>query len=157
MSEEVAIPTGSEGVTGFWGESAAMVPHDNTFEWPEHLEAEVREAWREAEAGHNVRYTNFWSDEARLSMKHVTEIVAHDVRSNRGTWQPGERIGTEVDLRLLVKVGEWHYAFIAAENDNTGWGCHGDHARIRYGTYEEVTQFGMGDEDRRRLGIELTR
>jgi len=137
---------------------------NDIMEWswvPSGLLEDVKEAFNTAIATHQVRDASFWGgdrSEYAKSMKTDVKLVKLSVSSNSGDWEPGKETGSELDLLILVKWRNMSdlYATIHAMNDYTGWGCHGDMARIRIGKYEDVVRFGLSDEDRRRLNVELS-
>lgn len=61
--------------------------------------------------------------------------------------------GTELDLIAVVRLKDGRWASINAWNDYTGWGCQ-DGSEIAIGdTKEQVVQFGLDEDGRRKLNL----
>lgn len=88
--------------------------------------------WREA-----ISYASWSSDQ-------VAEVIASDEGCNDGP-----------NWLLVVRLADGQFSFLSAGCDYTGWDCqaHG-HSQER-ATLEELIRFGMGQDDRERLGLKL--
>jgi hypothetical protein len=60
----------------------------------------------------------------------------------------------ETNATYLVKLIDGRWAACHAWSDYTGWDCQSS-VQWSIGTYDDVVRYGMGDEDRERLGIAL--
>ena len=83
-------------------------------------------------------------DTAPFAREDVAEIIWID---------DGENDGPDWLIGGTLNDGRWF--FIAAGCDYTGWDClSGGNAYVAL-TRAEIERFGMGDDDRRRLGVTL--
>lgn len=63
--------------------------------------------------------------------------------------------GTELDLVAVLRLKDGRWVSVQAWNDYTGWGC-GEGSNVAIGsTRDQVVRFGLDDEGRRKLGIEV--
>ena len=84
-------------------------------------------------------------DRSPFSRAMVSEIVwISEGENDERDWLVG---GT-------LRDGRWF--FIAAGCDYTGWDCQSGGNAYVAESREQIERFGMGDEDRRRLGIKLS-
>jgi hypothetical protein len=82
--------------------------------------------------------------EDAFTREEVSEIVWIEEGENEGPdWLVGGRL----------RDGRWF--FLAAGCDYTGWDCQAGGNAYVADSREEIERFGMGDEDRRRLGVVL--
>jgi hypothetical protein len=64
-------------------------------------------------------------------------------------------VGTELTLFAILRLRDGRWASVSAWNDYTGWGCQ-DGSNVAIGdTLEQVVRFGLDDEGRRKLGLEV--
>lgn len=74
----------------------------------------------------------------------VAEVIASSEGENDGA-----------NWLLVVKLADGRYSFLSAGCDYTGWDCQaGGHSEER-DSLAELVRFGMGQDDRERLGFEL--
>ena len=58
----------------------------------------------------------------------------------------------DTDICGLVWLTGQRYAAVVAWSDSTGWGCQ-DSVRWTIGTRDNVITYGLGDDERQRLGL----
>lgn len=91
----------------------------------------------------------------KIDPSDVAEVVHWDITYHGEDWTgPEDYVGTELDMVMVVRLHDGSYASLSAGNDYTGWGCMGDHAEVRVGTYDEVINYGLDKWDRKRLGLD---
>lgn len=56
---------------------------------------------------------------------------------------------------LVVKLADGRYSFLSAGCDFTGWDCQAGGYSTEHNTLAELVRFGMGADDRERLGFKL--
>lgn len=88
-----------------------------------------------------------------VTIGDVASVVAYDVTSEDGKWQPGGTVATELSMTILGTLRDGRWFALEAGNDYTGWGCQ-DFADIYVGgSREDVVTNGLTTEGRNALGL----
>lgn len=88
-----------------------------------------------------------WSNAISYANWHHAE-VAEVIASSEGTKD-------EANWLLVVELGDGQYSFLSAGCDFTGWDCQAHGHSTERGSLAELVRFGMGADDRERLGFKL--
>lgn len=93
--------------------------------------------------------------EDRLTLADVEAVENYWVSYHGQVWAPdNEAGGSELDLYMLLRLKDGRYASVIAGNDYTGWGCQ-DFSDVRIGPRDEVIRYGLDNEGRRRLRLNI--
>ena len=90
-----------------------------------------------------------------FQLESVAQVVRYRVWSHSEEWKPGDgRIGSELEMYLVLRLTDGRWVSVEASNDYTGWGCQSG-ADFRIGdTEQQVVQFGLSQSGRVALGYE---
>lgn len=116
---------------------------------------EIAALWREKYNGHRMDGSPYqyelrsdWGEAAEYASwkpEDVVEILAMNEGENDGA-----------NWLMVVKLNDGRYSFLSAGCDYTGWDCQAGGSSCEKDTLDELIRFGMGQEDRDRLGYTLT-
>lgn len=68
------------------------------------------------------------------------------------SWQPGDDLGSELDMVILAELENGMWIGVEAWNDYTGWGCQDDSA-VSVGSRDDVIRHGLSDSACLKLGL----
>lgn len=88
-----------------------------------------------------------WGEAAEYASwnpKDVAEVLAMDAGENDGA-----------NWLMVVKLKDGRFSFLSAGCDYTGWDCQAGGSSDEKETLDDLIRFGMGEDDRQRLGYTL--
>lgn len=107
-----------------------------------------RNAWEDRTGKrHTSIYKSNWGEAAEYaswSCEDVAEILAMSEGEN-----------DEANWLMVVKLKDGRFSFLSAGCDYTGWDCQAGGSSHERDTLEALIRFGMGQDDRDRLGYTL--
>ncbi len=91
----------------------------------------------------------------KLTLWDLDEVTDYYVSSHEKVWEPGQSVGSELNLYLIARLKDGRWIGLDAWNDYTGWGCQ-DGADVYFGdSREDVIANGITNDGRSALGLPL--
>lgn len=114
------------------------------YSWPEVFAYAGARASAQGATSPPQRVPGFEGSDAPFDLPDVARVIAHSEGENDGP-----------DWVAVVELNDGRFGVVQAGCDYTGWDCRAGGFAWVAGSLDAIVQFGLGDQERSRLGLSI--